>query len=971
MDVKNGHVNDKIPASKSRRRWIVARVVEILTLLTLPAIGSAQVSTNITSSGLGTTITQSGPINDITGGTRRGGNLFHSFGSFDVGTGDTANFLNDTGLATSNIVGRVNGGQTSSVFGTIKTTDFGNANLFLINPFGWIFGSGASLDVGGSFHASTADYIKFPDGAFFADNSPLPANGLTANPLAFGFLGSPLCNSPCISVADGSNLKVPDGQTLSLVGGDVQITGGSTLSAPSGRIQIGSFTSAGEATVDGLNGSFASKGQVAISSSSIDASGVQTFDPDGNLISETPAGTVVIRGGQLVVESSSILAQSYGSEPGAQLGIDVQMDDSITLASGAFLLASTAGVGRGGDIQLIANQVTIDGSGVASASFGGEGVAGNVNVDGTTISLLNGGSIQSVVESITGLGQGGSINVNAAESISMTGASGLFSVANNAGTGGNISISTPSLTMDGGGTTVASLGSFGEGPGGTSGAISINTGSFTLSGGALLNSVVSTTAPGVTAQAGNVTVLVDGAALITGAGTAIVSSASQAAPEDLTVPATIFLQSGSLQLSDGALIQAGTFADNGQGGNVKVQALDSINISSGAGISSQSFNADVGSVEISTKSLNIDRGFINTGTLGVGNAGSISIDVGTLTLTGGGQIASSSGANAAGNGGNISVQATGTINISGSSPVPVLPEPFAGFVQNTSSGIFSTTATVGAGGNISIQAKTLSLTDSGIISAESTGTSDSLGGATPGNAGSVSIVIGDTLHMDNGTITTAAASATGGDITITHTGSLLNLVNSQITTSVNGGDGRGGNITIGAQLDPATLQPQNINPFEFIALNNSGIHANAFGGPGGNINIFSDFLISSLPISTAITASSALSTPGAINIQAIVVDVSKDVAQLPETPLQATELMRAACAARFVGGKASSLVLGNRDGLPLQPGGLMPSPLYLSSKTGTPASTTGYNLPRYSLLQPANPGLSLNRYSLLANSRCS
>ena len=237
-------------------------------------------------------------------------------------------------------------------------------------------------------------------------------------------------------------------------------------------------------TVDGLNGSFASLGRVEISGgssintadvdadpaivnggsvgfrggqvdilggSSLDVSGIQSFDADGNPLGGTAAGTVVIRGGRLVVEGSSVLAQTIGSAASAQDGIDIQMDESITLASGSFLLAAMFGTGRGGDIQLAANQVTIDAGVRRTASFGGEGAAGNVTVTGSTVSLANSGSIQSVVNSITGAGQGGNITVNATESISMSGASGLFSVTNNAGTGGNISVSAPSLTMDGAG----------------------------------------------------------------------------------------------------------------------------------------------------------------------------------------------------------------------------------------------------------------------------------------------------------------------------------------------------------------------------------------------------------------------------------------------------------------------------------------------------------------------------------------
>jgi filamentous hemagglutinin family protein len=62
---------------------------------------------------------------------------FDSFGDFNVPSNNIANFLNDSGLTTSNILGRVTGGNISNIFGTIQTTGFGNANLFLMNPAGF------------------------------------------------------------------------------------------------------------------------------------------------------------------------------------------------------------------------------------------------------------------------------------------------------------------------------------------------------------------------------------------------------------------------------------------------------------------------------------------------------------------------------------------------------------------------------------------------------------------------------------------------------------------------------------------------------------------------------------------------------------------------------------------------------------------------------------------------------------------
>ena len=57
-----------------------------------------------------------------------------------------------------------------------------------MNPAGWIFGSTARLNVGGSFHATTANYINLgADGVVYAD--PAKASALTsAPPSAFGFL---------------------------------------------------------------------------------------------------------------------------------------------------------------------------------------------------------------------------------------------------------------------------------------------------------------------------------------------------------------------------------------------------------------------------------------------------------------------------------------------------------------------------------------------------------------------------------------------------------------------------------------------------------------------------------------------------------------------------------------------------------------------------------------------------------------
>ena len=118
----------------------------------------------------------------------------------------------------------------------------------------------------------------------------------------------------------------------------------------------------------------------------------------------------------------------------------------------------------------------------------------------------------------------------------------------------------------------------------------------------------------------------------------------------------------------------------------------------------------------------------------------------------------------------------------------------------------------------------------------------------------------------------------------------------------------------------------------------------------------------------------ALSTSGTVNIEATFTNVTGSVTLLPQTPLQATELLRASCGARFAGGKTSSLVLAGRDGLPLQPGGLLPSPLYVASDADTPSTgtraVTGYDQSlQFSLL--GSKDRLLSQYTLLPNMKYS
>jgi hypothetical protein len=226
--------------------------------------------------------------------------------------------------------------------------------------------------------------------------------------------------------------------------------------------------------------------------------------------------------------------------------------------------------------------------------------------------------------------------------------------------------------------------------------------------------------------------------------------------------------------------------------------------------------------------------------------------------------------------------------------------------------ISSSSFGTGRGGNVTVAAtEQLELSTGGTISASSSG---------KGDAGSIMIQAGKIFRSRNGAVTTEAEQADGGNIQLT-VGSLVDLRDSQLAATVKSGVGKGGNITV----DP-----------RFVILEGSQIRADAFGGPGGNVRIVSDVFLRD-PASL-VSASSALGIQGTVDIRAPVTSLSGAVAPLPQAFVSAAALLPARCTARLSGGRNSSLVVGGPEGLPLDPGGMLPSPLTLDGSAGDPAA---------------------------------
>lgn len=307
-------------------------------------------------------------------GETLGANLLHRFLEFNVDTSESVTF---TGQSFDNIISLITGENPSRIHGTLRS-DVVGANLFLLNPNGILFGANVRLSVNGSFHVSTADAVRFSDGTIFsADGTILTGDlgdvgHLTVESLAFGFLPNSPSDVGSI-VIEGTNLRVPAGEPLSVIGGDITVTE-SLLLAPGGNLTLISVGPPSQGDVplvapplSDLVETFEDLGTIALSNNT-------SLTTSGN-----GGGHLVIRGGQLTVDRSAIESSNNGSMDSQGIGIDIGVNGTIRLLN-TTEVRSSSGNRRGGDINITAHEVFITEGASIVTSGTGMGRAGAVRI---------------------------------------------------------------------------------------------------------------------------------------------------------------------------------------------------------------------------------------------------------------------------------------------------------------------------------------------------------------------------------------------------------------------------------------------------------------------------------------------------------------------------------------------------------------------------------------------------------------
>ncbi|BAY09897.1 two-partner secretion domain-containing protein [Calothrix sp. NIES-2098] len=701
------------------------------------------------------------PSDRINGGAIRGANLFHSFQQFNVASGRGVYFTNPQGI--ENILSRVTGSNTTEIFGKLGV--LGNANLYLMNPNGIVFGENASLDVQGSFVATTANAIKLGELGVFSASEPASSNLLSINPTALFY--NVLAKEAEIINRSQGGINVPNGQSLFLVGGNVKLEGG-VIKAPGGRVELGGLAAPGAIALSqngkNLGLSFpdgVERADVLLTQSSIgDKSSEVNVRAGGN-------GSIAIHARDLKILERSALLGGIGVSQGST---DAVAGDITLNASGKIEVTQKSA---------IANNVSV----------GAVGSAGNIKITTGTLSVKDGSQILARSE---GKGNAGSVTIQASDTVTLVGFDGNANptvasdvIGGSSGNGNNVEITARKVNLQTDAIIAASIldGKGKNGERAQAGDVKITASEeVSLDSGSRVYSEVGSTSFG---NGGTIFITAPKVSLENGA-----DLITQVRAGGDGNAGNININTGTLSIVDKAQIIASTYG-KGNAGNITIDAREAVNFNRGYAFSTvrEGAEGNGGNIKITTGTLSVKDGSqILARSEGKGNAGSVTIQASdTVTLVGfdgnaNPTVASDVIGGSSGNGNNVEITAR-KVNLQ-------------------TDAIIAASILDGKGKNGErAQAGDVKITASEEVSLDSGSRAYSEVGSTSfGNGGTI-FITAPKVSLENGAdlITQVRAGGDGnaGNINI-NTGTLSIVDKAQIIASTYG-KGNAGNITIDAR----------------------------------------------------------------------------------------------------------------------------------------------------------------------------
>ncbi|NJO14363.1 MAG: S-layer family protein [Thioploca sp.] len=642
-------------------------------------------------------------------------------------------------------------------------------------------------------------------------------------------------------------------------------------------------------------------------------------------------GDIQIDAKQVVLETGGIIsASTLGQGQGGNLNLTVADTLLITgkgnddRSSAIWALVGSRATGDGGEVQIKAKQITVESGGQIAVNTFGAGNASKLTLIATDKLLItgkNGDNNSSIMAGVgsdaTGAGSevqieakqitvesGGRISadtfgVGNASKLTLSAADKLLIIGNNslvsarsggAGNGGDIQIEAKQITVESGGEISAStLGA------GNAGKLTLTTtDKLLISSGVISAESMATGAGGeIQIEAKQVTLEARGQILTNAYEEGHAGKITLVAADELLITENSFIgastvsgskgNGGEIQveakqviLETGSQILVGTHGE-GYAGKLTLSVADKLLITGDSWVETSTFGASGagGDLQIKAKQVMLEAGGkISVGTFGTGHAGKLTlIATDKLLITGKESfVIAGVGPDASGAGGDVQIEAKqvtleagGTISVGtgGEKPAGKLTLIATDKLLITTGGWVTATVGPGAsgvGGDVQIDAKQVTLEAGGEISVGTQG---------KGHAGKLTLIATDKLLISGDSFIEAGvqsgATGAGGDVQIKakqvtleaggkiavdtfgegHAGNTL-IATDKLLVTGKGSDGTTPSL-IGASVQPdATGDGGNIKveAKQVILAAGGTIFASTFGpGQGGNLNLTTDTLL--------------------------------------------------------------------------------------------------------------------------------
>jgi filamentous hemagglutinin family protein len=710
------------------------------------------------------------------------------------------------------------GGSGSQIGSASLTAPTGRINVLCVGGSGEVTGDAGNPLVVPALGPQT------PGGSVVIANSQLSVNGSGGGAIAIQASNVGIGTSTLF--ANNAGTTAGAGITINATG-DVLLSSGS-LAASSSSTGIG--------------------GPVLIQGNNITANDFAFYTATG----AAPAGniTLIASGALDLIDGGGAISVTAGAGRTGNItatarNVLIDGGSSGTLSG---LVTETTGSGPGGDITLKAlDKIDLLNSGLADSITMGTGNAGNVSASAHDI-RADAGSTGSTTGHFTGIfsqstagGNAGAVSVTATNLTLQNLDGGVFSLTEGTGNAGTVTVNANAIVIDAPttfyytGITADTLG------GGNAGVVRINASTLSSRGGGISAGAVALSTQSAHATGASGTISINVSTKLSLSNTLVLAYTDLISSDtSLPAPGEIVIAAPTMNFTNGTIISTTTNAASA-GGLIDLSG-EKISFYSNSGVESGSTGAGrSGDVSVTASNrLTIDglkTGTNGTGlfanTLATGAAGGISVDAGSIFITGtdagivsdnfspepGGNVTLHAGfiylnhfntsttpqasiqadSGGSGDAGKIKIT-TGTLEVLGGAFVATDAADLgkAGDVNIDASGkvlilaptsvISSSSGTMAAGGgDVTVSADSLQIAGGAGLAALSLG---------PGPAGNVRVTTTGNIGLSYGGEINISANDHGGDINVVSRRGNLSLTNDSLISAA---AGAGGNISLDAR----------------------------------------------------------------------------------------------------------------------------------------------------------------------------